>query len=251
MLHEYGNLVDFWITINEPLVYAAKGYLEGLWPPRKRNPLLFLRVLQNQVMAHRRVYEIFHRRPEIKVGIAKNNQFFEPYDKNSFFDRAVAKIADYFWNHWFLGKIKHCLDFIGLNYYFHNVIAFPLYIQNENHIVSDIGWEIYPSGIFHTLVGLKRYQKPIYITENGVADAKDLLRKDFIRDHLFWVHKAIQEGTDVRGYFHWSLMDNFEWEKGFEPRFGLVEIDYNTLERKIRSSAYYYAEICKNNSFLD
>ena len=94
---------------------------------------------------------------------------------------------------------------------------------------------------------LKKYNLPVYITENGLADKKDKLRKNFIGDHLFWIQKAIKEGVDVRGYFHWSLMDNFEWERGFEPRFGLVEINYETMERKIRLSAFYYAKICKEN----
>jgi len=109
--------------------------------------------------------------------------------------------------------------------------------------------EIYPEGIYYVLKNLKKYQKPIYITENGVADREDKFRKNFIKEHLFWTHKAIEEGVDVRGYFHWSLMDNLEWHRGFEPEFGLVNIDYQTLDRKPRSSAYYYAEICKNNSF--
>ena len=94
---------------------------------------------------------------------------------------------------------------------------------------------------------LKQYSLPIYITENGVADKKDSLREKFIKDHLYWIWRAIQEKVDIRGYFHWSLLDNFEWEKRFEPRFGLIEVDYKTLERKPRESAFYYAEICKTN----
>jgi beta-glucosidase len=94
---------------------------------------------------------------------------------------------------------------------------------------------------------LKKYNKPIYITENGLADADDSQREKFIKDHLKYIHKAIEEEVDVRGYFYWSLLDNFEWDKGFWPRFGLIKIDYNTLERKIRPSAWKYAEICKNN----
>ena len=89
----------------------------------------------------------------------------------------------------------------------------------------------------------KKYNKPIYITENGLADAKDEKRTKFIKEHLFWTQKAIQEGVDVRGYFHWSLLDNFEWDKGFWPRFGLVEMDYRTLQRKIRPSAREYKKI--------
>lgn len=247
LLQEYKNQVDFWITINEPLIYATKGYLEGTWPPNKRNPILFLKVLQNQIKAHRQVYEVFHKdNPKVKVGLAKNNQFFEPYNRNSLLDRISVATADYLVNKYFLNRIKDHLDFIGLNYYFHNKIKFPYILKNENRLVSDLGWEIYPEGIYYTLLGLKDYNKPIYVTENGVADSKDALRADFIHDHLYWIHKAIQEGANVCGYFYWSLIDNFEWDKGFEPRFGLVEVDYNTLERKPRASAYYYAKICKN-----
>jgi len=83
-----------------------------------------------------------------------------------------------------------------------------------------------------------------------LADAKDEKREKFIKEHLYWIHKAIQEGVDVCGYFYWSLLDNFEWDKGFWPRFGLVEIDYQTLERKIRPSAQEYAKICKNNELI-
>lgn len=247
MLEEHGDLVDFWITINEPLIYAWKGYVEGTWFPKKKNPILFLRVLQNQIAAHKKMYEIFHR-AKVQVGIAKNNQFFEPYNSKSLLDRAVVSATDWLWNRWFLDRIKNHLDFIGLNYYFHNRIQFPWRQRNENRIVSDIGWEIYPEGVYHILLELNRYGKPIFITENGLADAGDVLRKDFIRDHLSWTNKAIREGVDVRGYFHWSLMDNFEWDKGFGPRFGLVEIDYKTLERKIRPSARYYAQICRANA---
>jgi len=91
---------------------------------------------------------------------------------------------------------------------------------------------------------------PIYITENGLADAKDEKRQEFIATHLEWVHKAIQEGADIRGYFHWSLLDNFEFPevRGFWPRFGLVEVDFKTQERKIRPSAFEYATICKENA---
>ncbi len=94
---------------------------------------------------------------------------------------------------------------------------------------------------------LKKYNKPIYITENGLADAQDKKREKFIKDHLYWIHQAIKDNVNVKGYLYWSLLDNFEWDKGFKPRFGLVEINYDTMERKIRPSAYKYAKICKNN----
>jgi beta-glucosidase len=107
-------------------------------------------------------------------------------------------------------------------------------------------WEIYPEGIYHLLKDLKQYNKPIYITENGLADMRDTKRAKFIKDHLFWVSKAIQEGIGVKGYFCWSLLDNLEWDKGFWPRFGLVEVDFRTMERKIRPSAYEYKKIIES-----
>lgn len=248
---EYQGLVDFWVTLNEPLMYASIGYLKGRWLPKKRNPVLFLKVVKNQITVHKKIYEIFHKiKPDVRIGIAKNNIFIEPFNPHSFLDRFSVSIYQYFWNECFLDKIKDYQDFIGLNYYSRDRIKFPFLKRNENKIVSDLGWEVYPQGIYFVLKGLKKYKKPIYITENGLADAKDKLRKDFIKEHLFWVHKAIKEGADTRGYFHWSLMDNFEWEKGFEPRFGLIEIDYKTMERKPRPSAFYYAEICKENSLV-
>jgi beta-glucosidase len=98
---------------------------------------------------------------------------------------------------------------------------------------------------------LWRYGKPIYITENGVADARDKFRAWFILETLRGVAKSIEQGIDVRGYFHWSLMDNFEWEKGFWPRFGLIEIDYGSLRRNPRPSARLYADICAANGITD
>jgi len=160
----------------------------------------------------------------------------------------LKKIVESLDHFYILDRIKNYQEFIGLNYYFHNRIKLFKFNQNENKLVSDMGWEIYPEGIYYVLKNLKKYQKPIYITENGVADREDKFRKDFIKDHLFWMHKAIEDRIDVRGYFHWSLMDNLEWHRGFEPEFGLISIDYHTLDRKPRPSAYYYAKICKENT---
>lgn len=248
---ELQGLVDFWITINEPLVYASISYIKGRWPPHKKNLISFFKVVKNQEICHQRIYQTFHRLElKAKVGIAKNNCYFEPFNRESSLDRFNTKLYSYFWNQYFLERIKNHLDFIGLNYYFHQKIKFPGRIKNENKKISDIGWEIYPMGIYYILGKLKKYNLPIYITENGLADAKDKLRKDFIKDHLYWIWRAIQEKVRVKGYFHWSLMDNFEWEKRFKPKFGLVEVDYKTFERKIRRSAYYYSKICKDNQLI-
>jgi beta-glucosidase/6-phospho-beta-glucosidase/beta-galactosidase len=110
-----------------------------------------------------------------------------------------------------------------------------------------MGWELYPEAIYHVLMDLRKYDVPVYVTENGLADAKDAQREWFIKETLCFVHRAIKKGADIRGYLHWSLMDNFEWADGFWPRFGLIEIDYATKERKPRPSAYAYKKICEDN----
>lgn len=248
MAQELGAEVKFWITINEPEIYSGMSYLRGEWPPQKKNLICYLRVSKNLIKAHKVAYVAIKKiNPRTKIGIAKNNIYFEATG-NKFC--ALKFLADWWQNFYFLNQIKNYLDFIGLNYYYHNRIKNFKFNQNENKKVSDMGWEIYPEGIYHILKDLKKYNKPIYITENGLADAKDEKRAKFIKDHLKWTYRAIQEGVDVRGYFYWSLLDNFEWDKGFWPRLGLVETDYRTLNRKIRPSALEYAKICKNNNLI-
>jgi len=204
-------------------------------------------VNRNLIKAHREAYEIIKKNnPAAQVGIAKNNIYFEAY-QNKFINNLLKKFIDWWWNFYFLDKIKNQQDFIGLNHYFHNRINYG-FNKNANKKTSDLGWELYPEAIHYVLKDLKKYNKPIYITENGLADAADKNREWFIKESLKNIHKAIQENTDVRGYFYWSLLDNFEWDKGFWPRFGLVEIDFKTQERKIRHSAYEYAKICRENA---
>jgi beta-glucosidase len=111
-----------------------------------------------------------------------------------------------------------------------------------------MGWGIFPHGLYEVLTDAwNKYKRPIYVMENGIADSEDRYRSEFIRDHLRAVHKAIQKGVDVKGYFYWSLLDNFEWNSGYDMKFGLYEVDRKTLERKIRPSALEYAKICKSN----
>lgn len=251
IFEEFKNYVDFWITLNEPLVYASNSFLKGFWPPKKKNIVSFLKVIKNLIDAHKEVYKNFkEKQNKAKIGIAKSINFISPFNKKSPLDKFSSFLGKYFWSNFFLNKIKNELDFIGLNYYTRNKIKFPFFIKKGGGKESDIGWEIYPKGIYFVLKDLKKYNLPIFITENGIADKKDRLRKEFIKKHLFWIHKAIQEGINVKGYFHWSLMDNFEWGLGFSPRFGLIEIDYKTLKRKIRPSAFYYAKIAKENTIF-
>jgi len=248
----FGQDVKYWCTINEPMIYAFNSYLKGKWVPQKKSFLKFRKVLRNLVKAHKLAYDALHKNSNrCQVSIAKNNQFFEAYS-NDFINKTAVKFLHYYWNESFLNKIKNELDYIGLNYYFHNrlKISWNFYeLKNKNKITNDMGWEIYPEGIYHVLKNLEKYNLPIYILENGLADAKDEKRADFIVEHLRYIHKAIQSGVDVRGYFHWSLLDNFEWAEGYEPKFGLYAVDFKTFERKARGSAGVYGEIAKSNGF--
>jgi beta-glucosidase len=170
----------------------------------------------------------------------------------------AARIMDYFANYRFFKAFSDSCDFFGIQYYqpfFVNAklggTFFGLF-ENKKVIErqSDLGWQIFPEGIVNVLKKAAQNGKPIYITENGLADSNDTRRGKFIEEHLKFVQKAISEGVDIRGYFHWSLLDNFEFVemRGFWPRFGLIEMDYQTLERKPRKSYYVYRDIIKENT---
>lgn len=201
--------VRFWVVLNEPEIYASDSYLKGLWPPQKKNLFSYLKVIKNLIRAHQSSFELIKKiNPSAQVGIAKNNIYFEAY-QNKLVNRFLKKFIDRWWNFYFLNQINNYQDFIGLNHYFHNRINYG-FNKNENKIISDLGWELYPEAIYFALMDLKKYHKPIYITENGLADIQDEKREWFIKETLKNTHKAIQGGCDVRGYFYWSLLDNFE-----------------------------------------
>jgi beta-glucosidase len=244
------NEINFLITLNEPMIYVINSYYRGIWPPKERLLTGCSKAMFNLIKAHKSAYKIIHQNiPSVKVGIAQNIIYFDIFNKNPL-NYLMKRISEYWWNYYFLNKVFKYQDFIGINYYCRKLVKFSLkpknyFCDNLKGNLSDLGWEIYPPGLYYVLKDLKKYNKPIYITENGLADAKDEKRAQFIKDHIYWMKKAIKEGADVRGYFHWSLIDNFEWGKGFRPRFGLVEVDYKTMERKVRPSAYVYKEIIK------
>ena len=250
LVKEYKNLAKFWITLNEPEVITSLSYLLGKWPPQKKNIFTAIKVYKNLMKSHILAYKkIKSISSGLQVGIAKNNVYLEAY-QGRLINQILKKIMDKILNFWFLNNIKNHQDFIGLNHYFHSRVNFG-FNKNANKKVSDMGWELYPASIYYSLIELKKYHRPIYITENGLADAKDLHRPWFIKEYLKQVHRAIKEGVDVRGYFHWSLLDNFEWAEGFWPRFGLFEVDYQTLKRTPRPSAFLYKKIAEENTVTD
>ncbi len=233
--------VNMWVTINEPFIWASKGYQAGDWPPFQKNTISFLRVLRSLSEVHREVYTVLKKiSPRFQIGIAKHNIYFWS-DKRPW-NIFAARTAAWFWNRRFLNVIKGHQDFIGLNHYFNRKFGSP-----ETFPKTEMGWDIYPEALYKCLKELSIYKKPIYITENGIADSHDEKRAEYIREYISAMQKARREGVDVRGYFYWSLLDNYEWALGFDKRFGLVEIDYSTKKRTVRPSAYVYKEIIEES----
>ena len=243
-----GPLIDFFATVNEPQVLALMSYTRGQWPPYKINLISSLLCQINFIRSHIAAYKAIKSvHKHYVVGIVSNVVNYET--ESHILDVLLTNILNFLNRDFFHMPIiwAGAMDFFGLNFYFSERLK-HFRAKNPNDIVSDLGWWIDPAGIEKVLEHLKRYNVPIYITENGLADAKDEKRVFFIKEMLRSIHKSIKAGIDVRGYFHWSLIDNYEWHHGFWPRFGLVEIDReNNLKRIPRKSFYYYANICKYN----
>lgn len=229
---EFRN-VRFWITINEPVVLAYKGYWKADWPPCKKSRIKTFRAIGNMIKAHKKAYRAIHEFKSKEVGIAKNIIYF----------MGLLRFSNYFYNWHFLDSIYGFQDFIGVNYYTRKRVPREKSIER-----SDMGWAISPRGLYLALRRIKHYNLPVYITENGISDSTDEKRPRYIVKHLKQVHNALKEGIDVRGYFYWSLLDNFEWDSGFTKRFGLLETDYRSMSRKPRNSFYLYRGICSKNS---
>ncbi|QQG45079.1 MAG: glycoside hydrolase family 1 protein [Candidatus Sungiibacteriota bacterium] len=255
--------VKYWITLNEPEAFPRHGYLLKDRPPALGDIVSLLRSLRNLAKAHKEAYQIMKEfKSTLFIGYSESSVYFEPFNRMPH-NVLALQFLRWWKNNPFFKRMSEYSDFIGLQFYFHTRVRLHPKSQwgiqfNENKRVTDMGWEIFPEGIYHVLMDLQKYKKPIFITENGLADARDLYRGDFIQEHIAWTAKAIRDGADVRGYFHWSLLDNFEWQEGFWPRFGLVEVDFSarggsasggkTLERKIRPSAWEYKKIIEKNA---
>lgn len=255
---EFGDLVDYWLVINEPITYVANAYVMGFRPPQKESFWAALRVLVNLGLAHNLAYRRIHDiRRRAKVSSA--HQLVSLYSEGGgWFDRALCRLTDFLANDLFLILTSKNHDFVGVNYYFHNRVSWKNLFRRLSHeeMVGvlgdrrrDLGWSMSLEGLIWSLRKLKRMfgDKEIVITEHGIADASDRVRKVRIGEAVKVIGEAIEEGINVRGYMHWSLLDNFEWSLGFEPRFGLVEVDYKTMGRKPRESARYLGKIAKNN----
>jgi beta-glucosidase len=256
------------ITVNEPNSYVGMSYLEGQWPPEKHRPIVAFMVVRNLTEAHRRVYKLLKSMDDdLKVGVATQCSNNQPKRPRNLIDKFVAGSANYLWNWWLLNRVRGCQDFVGFNYYFtdyykgiarrnphRHLHRLRLHtghrgphrkrVNNPPSPANDLGWYMEPSGIYHVIMqAAKRYKKPILITENGVADMHDKYRKWWIEETLDAVQRANAQGANVIGYFHWSLLDNFEWAQGWWPKFGLVAVDREDgMKRTIKPSGRWFAE---------
>lgn len=261
IIPEIGEFVDLWVTVNEPGVYVYETYIARVWPAlpagrpnAKKSWLGQIKTLLNLASAHKKAYKALHQAyPAGKpVGMANNIMSFEAFHKHSLTEQLAVSLNDIFINHMFYFLTKGTHDFLGINYYFHvrfkhqGLIPEAVNKLRQIHEISDLGWEVYPEGIFDVLTDLSD-DIPIYITECGIASMNDDRRNRFLIMYLQEVSRAIRSGVNVRGFFYWSLLDNFEWHLGFDPRFGLVEVDYETQKRTPRTSSKVYAEIIKHN----
>jgi beta-glucosidase len=268
--------VRLWITFNEPNTFVALGYLGNLFPPGSPNPLLAGRVMANITAAHAAAYRAIHQvQPDAQVGMAHHYRGMAP--KRPWFppDRWVtayqsSRFNDAFpralHNGWLgvpLGIIRTAAargtqDFFGLNYYTKDLVGFSPFAYREvfgrrsfrqGAEVSPRGFIANePDGFFEALRWAHRFGLPIQVTENGVEDADDRLRPRYLVEHLRQLWLAANFNWQVRGYFHWTLVDNFEWERGWTQRFGLWGLDLDTQTRRMRPSAELYTEICRANA---
>jgi beta-glucosidase len=269
VVDELGDLVSFWCTINEPNIYATQGWIFGAWPPGRRNDVRGLwRVLGNLRAAHEAAYRVIKNRwPDAPVGIAHNKFWLLPARPGNPLDRAAVRTGRRMMDFWPAGgrgrmqpTVAASSDYIGLNHYGGRLVRFsPLHPGSQfasqfnppGYVISDFGDAIKPDWIRDAILDLKRYGKPIYVTESGVATEDDSIRQQFLKDYMGEIHRAIADGVDVRGYFHWTSMDNFEWTHGYRMKFGLIAVDRKTLERTPKPSAGIYARMAQANAVVD
>ncbi|MFN2124532.1 MAG: glycoside hydrolase family 1 protein [Candidatus Promineifilaceae bacterium] len=274
VVSKLGDLVSKWLTINEPSVYVFLRYIDATYPPPSEKGFTGARkAMINLLRCHAAAYHtIKERYPEAQVSVAKQLRIFEARPDGNKLDSWWAKQLTNIFNHSWLksmatgrlqqpfgrGTIKGLagsFDFIGINYYTRNTVRFPPrngFFDEEwaaDALVSDGNYgEVYPYGLYRVIRQALPYNKPLYITENGLPDREDKLRPAFLLDHLRQIWQALSFCYPVMGYYHWSLVDNFEWDAGWTQRFGLIEMNEETQERTWRPSGRLYSEICHSYS---
>jgi beta-glucosidase len=281
---EFGSQVDWWCTVNEPEVLAFRGWSEGVWPPGRRNDGLAVAVMANLLEAHGRAYRILHEEDRwdadgdgraVVAGFAKHCPQLEPARPWLPLDRLRAWFEDRVFNQAVLeaplsgeihlsipgargvrrrvAELRDSLDYLGLNYYTRWKVRSTgptPHVAPPGAPLTDVGWEIYPRGLEEAAVRVGRLGRPVVVTENGFADAADAFRPRALVESLEHLGRAIDRGAGVIGYYHWSLLDNFEWADGYHPRFGLYRVDFQSPERPRHRtrSAEVFSRIARANA---
>jgi len=253
-IQHFGEYAFMFNTFNEPGVYALNSYITGHFPPYKKNYFKGNKVLKVMGLCHDQLYKQLKQKfPEKKVGISKNTGIF--FGTN-FLGNLLAKFVDW----WFIEKVSSHFeqsDFWGLSYYAYMPFT-PIPITEIDHpgklakmgYRNDKMWGYYPQGLKEILLRFHlKYQKPIIITENGVCTDDDAFRQQSIKEYLQYCHEAIEEGVELFGYTHWCTWDNYEWSLGPTYRFGLVRVDFETMERKMTGAGMLYGKIAADNGF--
>jgi beta-glucosidase len=251
-----GDLVQWWVTINEPTVFGLFGYIAGVWPPHRCNDVAgyFLQV-RHALAAHRAARRVLQQHsPGARVSMALHLNPVDPVRYGDPTDHLAVLLYDWLWQGRILRAARADLDWVGVNYYFRILVRWDVLPwrffglpEMGPHDKTEYGWEVYPKGLYRVLKRVSRLHVPVIVTENGIADADDDQRARYLVSHLRQAHRALREGVDLRGYIHWSLLDNYEWSEGFTKRFGLAELDLETKQRRLRPSAHVYREIARTN----
>jgi beta-glucosidase len=282
-----GDRVGRWITHNEPQVASWAGYGSGGHAPGRRSKSDATAAAHHLLLSHGRAVEILRAAvPNATVGITLNLYSVQA-DSDDESAAEVARRIDGGDNRWFLdpifrgeypadvlellgdaappveegdlAAISTPLDFLGVNNYSRLVIGGggkPL--RNSNAVYTDMDWEVYPDGLYEVLIRLRdEYAVPtIYVTENGAAfgdirghdgEVLDPERQDYLEGYIRAVGRAVQAGVPVSGYFVWSFLDNFEWAHGYSKRFGIVYVDYPTLDRVPKGSFHWYGDLIRRH----
>ena len=299
LYREFGELVDYWITLNEPYVSSFAGHWTGEHAPGCRDFNLALQVVHHLLMSHGAAVMAYRKTGlTAPIGITLNMSTFYPANpgdpkdiemtefcrmqKNQLFAEPVMKgtypkkLMDYLQSRGVLAPriqdgdmelIHQKLDFLGINSYYPNRIAFdqdawPIQSRTLRapKLKTDANWEYNPQAMYELLIWIQSEYSPdkIIITENGIAcndwlhsdgSVPDPNRIEYLCQYLSKIHQAIQDGVPIGGYYLWSFTDNFEWAWGFDRRFGIVYIDYESQERVLKESAKWYEKVIANNGF--
>lgn len=248
-----GDLLTFVNTINEPSSVAVTGYLFGYFPPRMFDLDACERATANLIRAHRASTDAVRATCDARTGVTLSMMAWEPVDETPEAARA-RDLLHRLWQGAYMDAVRDADDdFVGVQYYTRALAAPPSpgsplpaeLRMGEGARTTQMGWTWYPEGLERVLDEAAAAGKPMYVTENGIATSDDAERIEYVGLHLDAARNAIGRGLDVRGYFYWSLLDNFEWNEGYRPTFGLVGVDRETLRRTPKPSLTWLGGVAR------